>query len=278
MLTITKELVRELLPLREPLGHKGTFGKVYVYGGAVGYTGAPVYAGEAAARAGSGLVFLGVPEEVYPIVAARCENAMAHPMDGKYEALLERIAACDIAVIGPGLGRMPRTARVVRSLLADLPLPVVLDADGINAVSEHIHILNDRSAPTVVTPHEGEFCRLGGDLSSGREAAARRFAAEHGCILVLKGPGTIVAAPDGRLLCNTTGNCGMAKGGSGDVLAGIIASLIGQGAQPFDAAVAGVWLHGRAGDLCARELTEYAMTPPDVIRALPKVFRELRDT
>ena len=132
-----------------------------------------------------------------------------------------------------------------------------------------------RRSPTVVTPHEAEFRRLGGDLSPGREAAAEAFARKHGCVLVLKGPRTVVAAPDGRLLVNTTGNCGMAKGGSGDVLAGMILSLIGQRAAPLEAAACAVWIHGRAGDLCARELTEYAMTPIDMVERLPAVFKEL---
>ena len=272
---ITAELVRRLLPPRAPEGHKGTFGRVYVLGGAVGYTGAPVYAGEAAVRAGSGLVHVGVPEEVYPIVAARCAASMASPVPGSYAALLEELRRCDAALIGPGLGRSERAGRTVRSLLRDLELPVVLDADGINAAAAHINVLSERPAPTVLTPHEGEFCRLGGDLSGGRERGALDFARRHACVLVLKGPGTLVAAPDGRLLRNTTGNCGMAKGGSGDVLGGIILSLIGQGAEPAEAAACAVWLHGRSGDLCRRELTEYAITPEDLVGRLAAAFRSL---
>ena len=270
---ITAQMVRTLLPPRNGAGHKGTFGKVYVLGGAVGYTGAPVFAGEAAVRCGSGLVFVGVPEEIYPIAAARCAVAMAHPLEQEYGDILERIGACDAAAVGPGLGRS-RDA-LVRRLLRDLTIPVVLDADGINAVAGHIDVLARRRYPTVVTPHEGEFARLGGDISAGRERAAAEFACRNGCVLVLKGPETVVAAPDGRVLVNTTGNCGMAKGGSGDVLAGMILSLIGQGAAPMDAAACAVWIHGRAGDLCAGELTEYAMTPVDMIGRLPAVFREL---
>ena len=272
---ITPELVRRLLPPRRPDGHKGTFGRVYIYGGCVGYTGAPVFAGEAAARTGSGLVFVGTPEEAYPIVAARCVCAMAHPAPAAYEDLLARVRGCDAALLGPGLGRAALAERTVCSLLADLPLPVVLDADGINAASRHIHVLTQRSHPTVVTPHEGEFLRLGGDLSGGREAAAAAFARRHRCVLVLKGPGTLVAAPDGRLLQNPTGGSGLAKGGSGDVLAGMILSLMGQGADPVDAAVCAAWLHGRAGDLCQKALTAYAMTPADLIEGLPAAFREL---
>jgi len=200
---------------------------------------------------------------------------MAHPLATDYGKVLDRIAACDCAVIGPGLGRAAETDALVCALLRDLQIPVVLDADGINAVSAHIDVLTGRRAPTVVTPHEGEFIRLGGDLSGGRQCAAEDFARRHGCVLVLKGPETVVAAPDGRVRVNTTGNCGMAKGGSGDVLAGMIASLLGQGADPFDAAACAVWLHGRAGDLCAGALTEYAMTPLDMIDRLPAAFADL---
>lgn len=272
---ITPALVRSLLPRRPPDGHKGTFGRVHIYGGCVGYTGAPVYAGEAASRTGSGLVFAAVPPEVYPIVAARCDSTMACPVPDSYDALLARMRSSDAVLIGPGLGREAETERTACSLMEDLPIPVVLDADGINAVSRHINVLTKRLHPTVVTPHEGEFLRLGGDLSQGRERSAAEFVRRCGCVLVLKGPGTIVAAPDGRLFLNPTGNSGMAKGGSGDVLAGMVLSLIGQGANPVDAAVCAVWLHGRAGDLCKEELTEYAMTPSDLIGRLPAVFREL---
>lgn len=275
---ITAALARTLLPARREDGHKGSFGRVYVYGGCVGYTGAPVYAGEAAMRCGSGLVFVGVPEEVYPIVAARCASAMAQLLPGGYDALLERMEACDGVLIGPGLGRGRDVEDTVCSLLRDLSRPVVLDADGINAVSAHIHVLKNRRGVTVVTPHEGEFARLRGDLSLPREQAASDLARRYGCVLVRKGPGTVVAAPDGRLWVNTTGGHGLAKGGSGDVLAGMIVSLMGQGAAPEAAAACAVWIHGRAGDLCQGELTAYAMTPPDVIARLPAVFKELEES
>lgn len=283
---ITRALVRARLPARDAKGHKGSFGRVYVLGGCTGYTGAPVYAGEAAVRTGSGLVFMGVPREIYPVVAARCAAAMAQPLPDAYPALLERVRACDAALIGPGLGRAAETEETVLALLRDLPGPVVLDADGINAAAAHMDVLEgrrDQGRVTVLTPHEGEFARLGGgiapggDASAWRERTAAAFARRYGCVLVLKGPGTVAAAPDGRTLVNTTGNCGMAKGGSGDMLAGMLLSLIGQGAAPFDAAACAVWLHGRAGDLCARDLSQYAMTPPDMIERLPAVFKELED-
>ena len=238
---ITRELVRSLLPPRDPGGHKGTFGRVYVYGGSVGYTGAPVYAGEAAVRTGSGLVYVGVPGEVYPIVAARCDAAMAHPVPADPAALRGRMAGCGAVLLGPGLGRASETERAVLALLRDLEQPVVLDADGINAVSAHIDELDNRRGVTVLTPHEGEFARLNGSFPGDRrEQVAEAFARRHGCVLVLKGPGTLVAGADGRLFLNTTGNCGMAKGGSGDVLAGMILSLLGQGAGAAEAAACAV--------------------------------------
>ena len=278
METVTARLARRLLPTRRADGHKGTFGRIYVVAGDVGYTGAPVYAAEAAARTGSGLVFVGVPQAVYPIVAARCATAMAQPLPEDREVLLERLKGCDAVVLGPGLGRSRAAEELVLFLLEKLECPVVLDADGINAAAAHIDVLRGRRCPTVVTPHEGEFLRLGGDLSPGRAEAALTAARELGCVLVLKGPGTITAAPDGRARRNTTGNCGMAKGGSGDILSGMIASLIGQGADPFDAAACAVWLHGRSGDLCQRQMTAYAMTPPDMVERLPEVFRELLES
>ena len=275
---ITSRLVRQMLPPRRAGGHKGTFGRVYIFGGCVGYTGAPVYAGEAAVRTGSGLVFVGVPEEIYPIAAVRCRDAMVQPLPRDDGALLERMNACDAVLIGPGLGRAAETERRVLYLMEHLSVPVVLDADGINAVSAHIHVLDDRRGVTVVTPHEGEFARLDKSFLPGesdRPRAAADFARRHGCVTVLKGPGTVVAGPDGRVLQNSTGGSGLAKGGSGDVLAGMLLSLLGQGAEPLEAAVCAVWLHGRAGDLAEAELTAYAMTPPDLLDRLPAAFKEL---
>lgn len=279
---ITPQLVRRLLPPRPPGGHKGTFGRVYIYGGCPDYTGAPVYAGEAAVRTGSGLVFVGVPEEIYPIAAVRCRDAMVQPLPRDDRVLLERMEACDAVLIGPGLGRTPAAERRVRMLLEKLSVPVVLDADGINAISAHIDVLDGRRAVTAVTPHEGEFARLDPSFSPGagreeRERAAADFARRHGCVVVLKGPGTIAASPDGRTMVNTTGNCGMAKGGSGDILAGMVLSLLGQGAGAAGAAACAAWLHGRAGDLAAAELTAYAMTPSDLLGRLPAAFKELEE-
>ena len=161
--------------------------------------------------------------------------------------------------------------------LLETEKPVVLDADGINALSGHIDVLDARrDKVTVLTPHAVEFSRIGGDLSHGdRQRAARDFAMRHGCVLVLKGHGTVTAAPTGEVLVNTTGGSGLAKGGSGDVLTGVIASLMAQRADALRAAAVGVWLHGRAGDLAEQELTAYSVTPEDVVRKLPDAIREI---
>ena len=183
---------------------------------------------------------------------------------------------CDVLALGPGLGRSRETARLVWELLKT-EKPLVLDADGINALSGHIDLLDARRGrPTVLTPHEVEFARIGGDLSRGdRERAAQDFAMAHGCVLVLKGHRTVTASPEGDVLVNTTGGSGLAKGGSGDVLTGVIASLMAQRADALRAAAVGVWLHGRAGDLAEQELTAYSVTPEDVVRKLPDAIREI---
>ena len=182
--------------------------------------------------------------------------------------------------IGPGLGRSRATDVRTCHLVAQVTAPLVLDADGINAVAEHIDVLDTRrSRLTVVTPHDGEFLRLrqGKAIGPDREAAALAFAQQHGCVLVLKGHRTITAFPDGDTFLNTTGNPGMAKGGSGDVLAGMILSLLGQGIPPKQAVPAAVWLHGAAGDLTAKDFGEYGMTPSDLLRRIPAAIQQAMD-
>lgn len=280
--TITGAFVRRSLPRRDPEGHKGTFGKVLCVCGSVGYTGAPIFAGRGAVRTGSGLVFLAVPESVWPVAAVKSDEAMPFPMpeaEGRLSLLAEepirrRAESCDAVLIGCGLGRGWQTDALVRNLLT-IEKPMVLDADGLNALSGREELLQKRAAPTILTPHEGEFLRLGGDLSAGREAAAAAFSEKYGVYLVLKGHRTVVAAPDGRLAVNGTGNSGMAKGGSGDVLAGMILSLLGQGCGAFEACCAGVCLHGRAGDLAAADKGERGMTPTDLLEQIPYAMKDL---
>ena len=282
METITGAFVRRSLPRRDPEGHKGMFGKVLCVCGSVGYTGAPIFAGRGAVRTGSGLVFLAVPESVWPVAAVKSDEAMPFPVpeaEGRLSLLAEepirrRAESCDAVLIGCGLGRGWQTDALVRKLLT-IEKPLVLDADGLNALSGREELLQKRAAPTILTPHEGEFLRLGGGLSAGREAAAAAFSEKYGVYLVLKGHRTVVAAPDGRLAVNGTGNSGMAKGGSGDVLAGMILSLLGQGCEAFAACCAGVWLHGRAGDLAAADKGERGMTPKDHLEQIPYAMKDL---
>lgn len=271
------------LPRRKRGGHKGDYGKLLLICGSTGYTGAPTLAARAAVRSGAGLVFLGVPEAIYMITAVKNTEAMPYPLPCDEEGKLspaalpwvkEKLRVCDVSLIGPGLGRSPHVTELVCDIIRTSKIPLIIDADGINAVSENIHILDEATCPLILTPHEGEFRRLGGDTGDRLEAA-RNFALCHKCTLVLKGQETVTALSGGTAYVNTTGNPGMAKGGSGDVLAGIMAALIGQHLPPERAVYTAVWLHGRAGDICARRLGEYAMTPTDLINALPEVLKNV---
>ena len=273
------------LPRRRPDSHKGDYGRCIIVAGSVGYTGAPAMCARAATKMGAGLVFLGVPEAIYNIMAAKLDEEMPFPLpddgEGKLAAiagdvLLSRSAECDALLIGPGLGRSPGIAALVAFLLQNIKAPIVLDADGLNAVAGNIDMLGKAECPLILTPHPGEFARLGGDFSGGgRLGAASDFAQSHGCILVLKGHRTITALPDGTAYINTTGGPAMAKGGSGDVLAGMIAALIGQKFPPKDAVLTAVYLHGLAGDICAAENGEYSVTASDIIAALPRAVKRL---
>ncbi len=265
------------LPKRERISHKGDYGKVLIAGGSVGYTGAPVLSAAAASRCGSGLIWLGVPEDIYAITAVRCLEAMPFPAK-KPEDILDRLSRCDACLIGPGMGNTEKTAELVRLALESARTPLILDADGINAVSGNIDVLKKAGCPVILTPHEGEFQRLGGAVGSGgRMRAASDFAQENGCILVLKGHRTVTAFPDGTAWVNTTGNPGMARGGSGDVLAGMVLSFAGQGFPIKDAVLAAVYLHGLAGDMCAGKFGEYSMTPGDMLNMLPEAVKSVTE-
>ncbi len=270
-------LVGGWLPRRPADGHKGTFGKVLIVGGSVGFTGAPVLAARAALRTGTGLVTVLTHPDAYGVVAAGCLEAMARPMPEDYLEILSMAEGSDAVLVGPGLGQGPHAAGLAPLLLRRMTGNVVVDADGINLLARHMDILEERPAgTTILTPHDGEFARLGGDLSAGdRLGTARDFAVRHRCVLVLKGHRTITAWPDGQCFVNTTGNSGMAKGGSGDALGGMILSLLGQGLSPGKAAVCAVWIHGRAGDLAAADKGEYGMLPSDLIENIPYAISEL---
>lgn len=265
------------LPRRPRDSHKGDYGRLFILAGSRGYTGAAALCAKAAVRSGAGLVTLAVPEDVYPILAAKCcDEAMVWPLPGDDGAVPDKARGASAAVIGPGLGQGERAAQLVLTLMRELTCPVVLDADGLNLISRHIDVLDERTGLTVLTPHEGEFARLSGRPLpiADRLGTARDFAMAHHCALVLKGHRTVTAFPDGACTVNPTGNPGMAKGGSGDALAGLLGGLLAQSGGPEQAARA-VWLHGRAGDLAAADKGEYGMTPSDLIEQIPHAIKEL---
>lgn len=276
---VTNEMVR--LPRRERDSHKGDYGKLLIVAGSEGYTGAPVFAAQGALRSGAGLVYLGVPRDVYPMVATRCSSAMPFPLPDDTEQLVERARSCDVVLAGPGLGRSPRAQQIVFRLMEDIEGPLVLDADGLNALEGQTQRLRARTGLTVLTPHDGEFARLAGcslPLNDRVEQAAE-LAQDTGCVVVLKGHETLTVDPQGRVWRNTTGNPGMAKGGSGDILAGMIASLLGQKqltgcvSCPGELVAWAVYLHGAAGDAAAAQYGEYGMLPDDTLAAVAGVLQ-----
>ena len=280
MENLNQEKVLKILPDRDPFAHKGRFGKILLLCGSEGYTGAAALASMGALRSGAGLVFLGVPRSIYAIEAVKLTEAIVFPLpdaDGKLCAaaipeILERLPKLDAVLIGPGLGQSQGVCEVVRTVLEHAACPVVLDADGINVMCRHMDILRGRTAATILTPHDGEFIRLGGIIGEDRVAAAKQMAEDLGCVMLLKGHRTVIT--DGvTTYINQTGNPGMAVGGSGDVLAGIIVSLLGQGIAPLEAAACGAWLHGAAGDRCAAELGQYGMLPSDMLNVLPRLLK-----
>ena len=277
---LNHETVLSLLPDRNPWGHKGEFGKLLLLCGSRGYTGAAFFAAMGALRSGAGLVFLGVPESIYGIEAVKLNEPVIFPLPdvgGRLSAdavpeILSRLPRMDAVLVGPGLGQSEGTLAVVRAVLEKAECPVVVDADGINVLRAHRDLLRGRKSPTILTPHDGEFARLGGIIGEDRMAAAAALADDLGCVVLLKGHETCVTdGTDGYI--NPTGNPGMAVGGSGDVLAGVITALLGAGLPPLEAAACGAWLHGAAGDRCAAELGQYGMLPTDMLSALPRLMK-----
>lgn len=280
MIELNHQAVLDILPDRDVLAHKGDFGRILLLCGSRGYTGAAYLAAMGALRSGAGLVYLGVTESIYAIEALKLNEPIVFPLPDEggmlavsaVEQIRELLPKMDAVLVGPGLGQSKGTLAALKTVLREFGGPVVLDADGINLLARHKYLLRGRTAPTVLTPHEGEFARLAGQITPDRQTAAEMLAREMGCIVVLKGHGTIIT--DG-VVCyqNTTGNPGMAVGGSGDVLAGMITSLLGQHIVPLEAAAVGTWLHGAAGDRCAEKLGQYAMLPTDLLEELPRLMK-----
>lgn len=269
----------ELIPKRDLLAHKGQVGKVLLLCGSKGFTGAAALCAMGALRSGAGLVYTGVPKCIYPIVAGKLTEAIVFPLPsfrGRFSvfaaiAITKMLKDIDAVVIGPGMGRSAGTLTMVKQVLMHFKGPVVLDADGINVMASHKDIMRGRTSPTVLTPHEGEFARIC-SASGTRIDRAKALAEETGAIVLLKGHNTVIT--DGiNTYVNPTGNPGMAVGGSGDVLSGILGTFLAKGIKPLEAAACAAWLHGKAGDICAEEIGMQGMLPSDMLDVLPRLLK-----
>jgi hydroxyethylthiazole kinase-like uncharacterized protein yjeF len=308
---ITAALVAGILPARPPDGHKGTFGRVFVLAGSPGMTGAATLCSEAALRVGAGLLTLGIPASLNPILEVKLTEAMTIPLPetethahsiSAWDTIADRVANSQVVAMGPGLGRHPETAKLVWRVLSERAGPLVVDADALNAIADRGSEALDRGtdgsavrdraprearssailgAHVIITPHPGEMARLLGtnprEVQSNRLATAERAARELGCVVVLKGAGSIVAAPDGRLWIGPAGTAALATGGTGDVLTGVIAGLAAQGLSPLDAAIAGVYVHGRAGERLAENVGDAGALAGDLPPLLPHILRDLKE-
>ncbi len=285
---LNEELIFSYFNPRDPQGHKGTFGTLLMVCGSYGMIGAAVMAAKAALRCGVGLLNIAVRKECYPLMAGLVPEAVFTILDdatpqaaAQSEALLlhamQKATAC---VTGCGLGRdaawhLP----AVLAACAQTQCPAVLDADALNYLANHLDLLDGVGSPLIVTPHPAEMARLAHSTTAAvqqaRFATATKFAATHQVYTVLKGAGTLIATPSGSVTQNPTGNAGMGKGGSGDVLAGMVGSILAQGFAPEHAAQTAVYIHGAVGDACAEALSQTAMQPTDMIEYLPRYFKEM---
>ena len=281
ILQLDHRKVLEFFPPRTNDSHKGNYGKDLLLCGSRGFTGAATLAAMGALRVGAGLVYLAVPESIYAIEAIKLTEPIVYPLpdeNGKYAeaaipAIRELMQGKNTILIGPGMGQSVGTAAVTCMVLKEFQGTVILDADGINVIRDHIDVLRERTSPTILTPHDGEFVRIGGKITEDRIESATALANDLGVIVLLKGHRTIIT--DGvTCYVNTTGNPGMATGGSGDVLSGMIAGLVGQGIAPIQAAACSAWLHGAAGDICSDQLGQYSMLPSDMLDVLPRLLKQ----
>ncbi|MDP2905348.1 MAG: NAD(P)H-hydrate dehydratase [Candidatus Omnitrophota bacterium] len=276
---------------RKPAAHKGDFGHIFILAGCAKFSGAAVLCAESAMRAGAGLVTLGIPKSINSgVIKIKPKEVMTLPLPqtrqgalslSGYKQIKDFIKSVDVVVVGPGLSQDKSTQALARKVISGITKPMVIDADGLNALAGHLHFLrttNDGRRTTVLTPHPGEMARLLGvsvkQVQADREGVARRFAQRHKVVLVLKGHHTVVVDARGKLYINKTGNPGMAKAGSGDVLTGIIAAFLGQGLSAFEAAQYAVYLHGLAGDLAAKEKTQICLLASDIIAKIPEAVKK----
>lgn len=283
---ITSSLIHDTLKPRKPDSNKGTYGKLLIVAGCARFRGAAALCTEAALRSGAGIVCLASVEPVLAAASARLKEPVLLPLpensSGGISAsdlspLKEELKKSSAVLAGCGLSNTEDTKALVRFLLENAECPIVLDADGLNVLSGCIDIIRTAKRSCIITPHVGEMSRLCGksipEIKQNPVLCATDFAKEYGCTVVLKDADTVIAAPDGRVYFNTTGNAGMAKGGSGDLLAGMIASFLAQGVEAVSAAACAVYLHGAAGDLAAAHHSQYGMLPSDLLKELPALLR-----
>jgi len=275
-------------PPRDPNAHKGDYGHLLVLSGSPGKTGAAAMVCQAAIRVGTGLVTLGIPESLNPIMEGKLTEPMTEPLPETKEQTLGLLTRgqinklCDrktALAIGPGLSLHPQTARMVQRIVSSTNIPAVIDADGLNALAGRVELIAKKRGGLILTPHPGEMARLQGatvqEIQQNRVRVARQFAREKGLVLVLKGARSIVASPEGDVFINPTGNPGMASGGMGDVLTGIVGGFLAQGLPPLEAAKLGVYLHGLVGDFVAHKTGERGIIAMDLIPEIPRVLRAL---
>ncbi len=285
---IEENMVMPYFHQRDKNSHKGTYGHLFILSGSLGKTGAASMSGKAALKMGAGLVTVGTPKSCVPIVARSMDELMTEPLpetsewtlaeDG-LEKILSLLENMNAVMIGPGLSTQKSTAKLVKNLLPKLKIPMVLDADALNIIAEDMALLKNLKAPAILTPHPGEFARL--IHSSTKEVLENKiklvpeFAQEYGVHIVLKGYRTLISDPSGYMFINPTGNPGMATGGSGDVLSGMLSAMIVQEDNLSDAVKAGVFVHGLSGDIAAERLGEKALLAGDIISFLPEAVKKL---
>lgn len=284
--TITENMVKLKLPERRDDAHKGDFGKLMCVCGSKNMPGAAKFCISAALRCGVGLVQAVIPESIYSSVSSKISECTyiickddhdGFILNNSSDAIFENLKKCTAVTIGCGMGWNENTKSLVYNLVRNSPVPIVIDADGINVISENIDILKEAKSKIILTPHLGEAARLFGvstdPIKLDKIKYARKLADDYGVTVALKGHRTAVADETGEVFLNQTGNSGMAKGGSGDVLTGMIGSFLAQGLSPIDAAICGVYIHGESGDICKEKYSSASMLPSNIVENIPKVFK-----
>lgn len=280
---INFDTVKNILPKRLPDSNKGTFGRLLCICGSKNMPGAAFYCVAAASRAGVGLIQSVIPEDIYNITASKISESLFYPVPEDFEkawgtinSLLSRATA---VLVGCGMGWNKFTQKIVYKLVRESKIPLIIDADGINVISENIDILKEAKSDIILTPHIKEMSRLLGEdinyVLKNKFEVAKNFSEKYNLTLVLKDSQTVISDTNGHLYLNSTGNESMAKGGTGDVLAGIIGSLAAQGVSALNSAIISVFIHGRSGDICKEKFSSFSVIPTDIINNLSEVFLEL---